>query len=136
MYKLAHVCISSTDLAASEHFYSEVLGLEKRFDFKKDDKLYGFYFALDDNTFIEVFIESQIEKSSVPAIKHICLEVADIDNAIEAIKKKNWPIGEKSQGCDNTWQVWFADPDGTAIELHQYTAKSSQQTGVDCIVDW
>ena len=51
--KLAHVCIESHDLAATEAFY-RVLGLERRFIFNNlQGELVGFYLAFGNNTFIE-----------------------------------------------------------------------------------
>jgi hypothetical protein len=38
-------------------------------------------------------------------------------------------------GCDRSWQTWIRDPDGNRVELHQYTAESSQRTGRDCVLD-
>jgi catechol 2,3-dioxygenase-like lactoylglutathione lyase family enzyme len=43
--KLAHVCIESNDLQATEAFY-RVLGLERRFEFRNlQGELVGFYLA-------------------------------------------------------------------------------------------
>jgi hypothetical protein len=45
-------------------------------------------------------------------------------------------VKPKKMGCDQTWQFWCQDPDGTDVEFHQYTAQSSQFTRQPCIVDW
>lgn len=31
--------------------------------------------------------------------------------------------------CDHTWSMWFHDPDGNRIEVHQYTERSYQLIG-------
>ena len=31
--------------------------------------------------------------------------------------------------CDKTWAMWFHDPDGNRIEVHQYTERSFQRIG-------
>ena len=31
--------------------------------------------------------------------------------------------------CDHTWALWFHDPDGNRIEVHQYTDRSFQVVG-------
>jgi catechol 2,3-dioxygenase-like lactoylglutathione lyase family enzyme len=134
--RLAHVSISAVNLKEAEHFYCEVLGLKKQFLFKKDSELFGFYLAMGENTYLEVFTEPGAEIGKNPLIKHLCFEVEDIDAAIAHIRGGGWPIGEKKLGTDQTWQVWLADPSGIPIELHQYTAESSQFNGRDCIVDW
>ena len=43
---------------------------------------------------------------------------------------------EKKLGGDKSWQIWFKDPNGMDIELHQYTDASAQVTGKDVAVNW
>jgi lactoylglutathione lyase/glyoxylase I family protein len=136
--QLAHVCIGAKNLAETEHFYCDVLGLQKKFVFDKAGEAIGFYLALGGNSFIEVFVDSEASETGDgqrPLIKHFCLEVADMDAVINAIRGKGWSISDKQFGLDNAWQAWITDPNGVAIELHQYTSESSQFTGKDCLVD-
>ena len=53
--RLAHICINATDLNETLRFYTEVLGLEKGFEFERNGKLFGYYVKLGDASFIEVF---------------------------------------------------------------------------------
>ena len=134
--RLAHVNIISTDLAATERFYCEILGMKKGFDFIKDDLLFGFYVKAGDNTYIEIFQDGSVALDDRAIMRHLCLEVSDLDDAISTIRKRGWPVSDKTLGCDNAWQAWVADPDGLQIELMQYTDISSHFTGKPCIVDW
>jgi catechol 2,3-dioxygenase-like lactoylglutathione lyase family enzyme len=134
--QLAHINIGSYDLAASEHFYCDILGMEKIFEFIKEGELYGFYAGAGKTTFVEVFSEEN-EISDRPAImRHMCLEVEDLDRTIAEIRAKGWEITDKKFGCDKSWQAWISDPSGVQIELMQYTEESSQFTGEPCEVDW
>ncbi len=134
--QMAHVCIGAKNLAETERFYCDVLGLTKKFDFDKGGEEIGFYIDLGGNTFVEVFADSEMNEGQRPPIKHFCLEVEDIDAVIAAVREKGWTISDKKFGADNAWQAWINDPSGVAIELHQYTAESSQYTGQACLVDW
>ena len=134
--QLAHVCIGAKNLAETERFYCDLLGLEKKFVFDKAGEAIGFYLALGGNSFIEVFVDSEASAGQRLMLKHFCLEVEDIDAVIRAVRDKGWTISDKQFGADNAWQAWITDPNGVAIELHQYTAESSQFTGQDCVVDW
>jgi len=69
-------------------------------------------------------------------IRHLCLEVEDLDATIAEIRMNDWEITDKKFGCDNSWQAWITDPSGVEIELMQYTEESSQFTGKPCDVDW
>ena len=132
--QLAHACVMSSDLAATEAFYCGKLGLKKTFDFIKEGELYGFYLELGNGTFLEVFAEPAEKCPS--RIRHLCFEVEDIYQAVKELDAKQVAHTEKQLGCDNTWQTWIKDPDGIDIEFHQYTDESAQATGSNCLVDW
>jgi catechol 2,3-dioxygenase-like lactoylglutathione lyase family enzyme len=133
---IAHICLGATDLAAAERFYCGGLGMTKRFDFIRQDKLVGFYLYAGNNTFIEIFAADSIPPGG-NALRHICLETDNIDAMIERVKSHGIALtSEKKLGADQSWQVWIKAPDGVAIEFHQYTPQSSQLTGKPCIVNW
>lgn len=133
--QVAHICIGSTDLEKTAHFYTEVLGMERGFDFIKNDALYGFYIKAGENTYIEVFTQDEV-KAERPLLQHLCLEVEDLDAAIAQIESKGVAVTAKKQGGDQSWQAWITDPSGVRIELMEYTLESSQFTGNPCIVTW
>ena len=134
--QLAHINIGSYDLSASENFYCNLLGMEKTFEFIKDGELYGFYAGAGNTTFVEVFIEENEIGDMPTIIRHLCLEVEDLDATIAEIRMNDWEITDKKFGSDNSWQAWITDPSGVEIELMQYTEESSQFTGKPCDVDW
>ncbi|MDA3800416.1 MAG: VOC family protein [Kiritimatiellae bacterium] len=132
----AHVCIGSFDLKDTEDFYCRILGFKKKFDFINNGVLFGFYLDLGNGTFIEVFSEDNTEEAGCQMIRHICLEIDDIDAFIEDVRSKDWEVTDKEMGADQSWQCWITDPSGIRIEMHQYTTESSQKTGNNCVVNW
>lgn len=134
--QIAHVCILSHDLAATEAFYCGVLGLLKLFSFDKDGRIIGYYLGLDSRTSIEVFAAGDINVKDRAVIDHLCLEVDSIDEMISHLLSNGHEVSDKKLGCDSTWQAWLTDPSGVRIELFEYTEQSSQFTGADCVVDW
>ena len=108
--QLAHVCIGANDLAESEKFYCDILGLKKTFDFEKEGAPYGFYVALGATTFIEVFIQNDPANYERPIMRHLCLEVDDIDAFIAAVRGKGTEVTDKKLGRDQSWQCWVKDP--------------------------
>jgi len=131
--QLAHACIHTRDLKATERFYCDALGCEKGFEFIREDRLFGFYMKLGSNTFIEVF---EGDPGGPGNIKHLALEVDDMDGVIHHVKQQGYEIGEKKLGCDKSWQVWLDDPNGVRIELQEYTTESLQYMGGTCIANW
>ncbi len=136
MFKqLAHVCIAATDLARSEDFYVNLLGMEKAFDFIRAGRKIGFYVKVGGATFLEVFAQSDAAQLERPLLKHICLEVADIDAVCARLEEKGIAVSGKKYGPDHAWQAWISDPSGLNIELMQYTQRSAQFTGEAVVLD-
>lgn len=132
--QIAHICIGAIDLKQSEHFYCTALGLKKKFRFIRDGKEFGFYLDLGNETFIEIFEQTALESSERHPIKHLCLQVADVDAVIGVLRSYGYPVSDKKLGTDRSWQCWVSDPHGVRIEMHQYTPESSQLTGRDCVI--
>ena len=134
--QVAHVCVLVEDLDRTREFYGRVLGLTTAFEFTKDGAPFGFYLNAGGRSHVEVF-----RRGAAPAgtgiIDHLCLEVADLDAAIAHVRAEGVePVRPKKRGVDGTWQCWLADPDGTKIELFEYTDESAQFTGGTREVDW
>ena len=135
--KMAHICLESTDLERTRHYYGEILGMETAFDFRKDETLYGFYLKVGGGSFIEVFGTGRAAPlAPEKGVKHLCLEVPSVDAVEARLLENNQPVWGKKLGCDQTWQIWSHDPDGIPIEFHQYTEESLQLRGGVCKVDW
>lgn len=131
---LAHVCIESPDLEATEVFY-RVLGLERKFDFRnKANELVGFYLAFANRTFIEVIKNNQAGGDGI--IKHFAMEVDNVDEAYEKLLAAGYKATKKELASDHNWMITCHDPNGIFIELQQYTEKSMQLVGGVCEVDY
>ena len=133
---LAHLCVFSNDLKRSLDFYVGALGLQRHFDFHKDGKLFGFYLQVAPGQFIEIFQNGADVEIKRQRIHHFCLEVDDLDALREKLLARGVAVTPKKLGCDQTWQCWCQDPDGTEVEFQQYTPQSSQFTRTNCVVDW
>lgn len=133
--QIAHLCLGTTNLTQSEHFYCTALGLKKKFRFIRDGKEFGFYLELGQQTFIEVFEQLTIAVSAHQPIQHLCLQVEDLETVISQLRCHGYAVTDPQMGADRSWQCWVTDPQGVRIEFHQYTAESSQVTGHDCVFD-
>ena len=131
---LAHVCLAAKDLAETERFYCAGLGLKKAFDFIRNGRIIGFYLEVAKGSFIEVFQEAECDGRANSPIRHVCLEVDDIDGIGRALVKAGFEVTPKLLGADHSWQSWTTDPSGVRIEFHHYTASSSQITRENCVL--
>ena len=90
---------------------------------------------MGEDTFLEVFAQNAQPNTDATLLKHVCLQVEDIDAAIEQLKANGVEVSAKKWGADNAWQAWITDPSGVRIELMQYTEGSTQFTGEAVLLD-
>ncbi len=134
LVRLAHICVETTDLAATEAFY-RALGAERRFEFRNlQGTLIGMYMYFAGETFIELVLVSAPRVEG--AINHFALQVEDVDVIHEQLTRAGIAVTEKELGVDNTWMVTCRDPNGVYIEFHQYTDDSLQFRGGTCQIDY
>ena len=124
---LAHLCFRVTDLERAVTFYTEVLGLSKAFEFVRENgERYGVYLKVGPRNFVELFETAEIVPGKGISYGHMCLEVDDMQETVVALRGQGVVVSEPKLGKDQSWQAWLADPEGNAIELHEYTAASRQ----------
>ena len=120
---IAHICISTNDLDATEKFYCSDLGLTKKFDFLRDGTIVGYYLQINENNYIEVFLSDALSSEEGPLIKHFCLEVEDIEAVLKRLKAANVPlIDEQPRDGDHGKKLAFIHPKGAGgvlVELYQ-----------------
>jgi catechol 2,3-dioxygenase-like lactoylglutathione lyase family enzyme len=134
MIKLAHVCIESSDLEATEHFYG-CFGMQRQFEFRNPaGLLIGFYLKFDDQTFLEVIRVEAVRAEG--AVRHFAVESDDIETLRRRLVAAGYAASERRLGEDRTWMITCSDPNGIFIELHQYDAHSMQQRGGVCVIDY
>jgi len=76
------------------------------------------------------------EPGSEGNIKHVAIEVSDLDALIAQIRAAGAEVDDKKLGADHSWQAWATDPNGVRIEFHEYTEQSNQLVGGKCVVSW
>ena len=134
LVRLAHVCIETSKLGATENFYTG-LGARRRFEFRNlQNELIGMYLYFGENSFIEL-VKISGEKPD-GKIVHFALEVADIDTARNTLLEQGVEVSAKCLGGDKTWMITCHDPNGVFVELHQYTPDSMQHRGGTCVIDY
>ena len=132
---LAHVCVGTLDLDATERFYCNALGCRRHFSFLRNGERVGFYLRMPDGTFLEAFRQDELDSPAKSPIAHLCFETDDIDGLIRTLASMGSEVTEKILGGDRSWQAWTTDPNGVRIEFHQYTTESCQVTRWDCVLD-
>lgn len=132
--RLAHVCIETNNLEATEKFYT-ALGARRQFEFRnKRGALVGMYLYFGENSYIEVIKVSKVRIEG--AVRHFALEVEDVNAVYETLIGRGIEATPATLESDHTLMVTCHDPNGIFIELQQYTANSMQKVGGVCEVDY
>ena len=125
--RIRHIGIKVTDLAASLHFFKDILGCEETWRGSKDDKqLSWINLRLPDcDEYLELMLYAGPEPktATLRSMNHICLEVPDIQAAYDTLQKRPLPAACKlpttapKTGRNNKRQINAYDPEGTRVEI-------------------
>jgi catechol 2,3-dioxygenase-like lactoylglutathione lyase family enzyme len=124
--KLIHAGFVVHDRAAEDHFYKDILGFHLYWlGGMKDNRKDWVDMQVPDGTdWIEYMlnVDPKADKRELGIMNHIALGVPDIHVAAQQLLKNGWKSGEKPEiGLDGKWQLNLYDPDGTRVELMEFT---------------
>ena len=124
--KVHHLAISVRDLEKTVNFYKENFGFKEIQKFTKPE-WDGEAVILELGEFqLEIFqFQNYIDKKDnlsdlkVIGIKHISLEVDNVNKKYREFKEKKIDIDEPVKGTTCAWFCFLRDPDGIPIELYE-----------------
>ena len=116
-----HVAFQVSDMDSSISFYTQKLGFKLNFRSTNEEEKEEYAFLEYGNARLEL-IQNLKEEYKKPEIKkpycpHLCLEVENMKQSIEILKKNNIHIirGPLEIKDEETW-VYFSDPDNNILE--------------------
>jgi catechol 2,3-dioxygenase-like lactoylglutathione lyase family enzyme len=126
---LSHVSLNTSDLAATERFYVEVLGGRKVFDLTSaaTGVRYGTFIDLGCGTFVEIFNQPRSMFQATTVYRHICLLVRSVEQAAAWLSKFGFAPEIKVGRVDKVPQFFITGPDGVEIEFHEYCEGTLQR---------
>jgi glyoxylase I family protein len=112
--RFLHTALNITDLAKSEHFYSNILGLEK---VDRDLKFPGAWYQIGDYQ-LQLIVA---EPASVTALqekwgrnRHLAFAVESVAAVQQQLETHRWPFQMSASGRP---ALFVRDPDDNIIEL-------------------
>jgi catechol 2,3-dioxygenase-like lactoylglutathione lyase family enzyme len=124
--RILHAGLVVRDRSAEDHFYKDILGFHVYWHGSmKDDETDWVDMQVPDGTdWIEYMLNvpSGADKHTLGVMNHIALGVRDIHAARQQLIKNGWKGTEQPKiGRDGKWQLNLFDPDGTRVELMEFT---------------
>ncbi|MFC5520755.1 VOC family protein [Polaromonas jejuensis] len=133
--KLAHFSVRTTQLDASKHFYTDVLGFKAGFrppfNFPGvwlyrggDEADFGVVHLIgidkDDPCGLKDYLGDKAEESlhGSAAVDHLAFLASDLADMHERLRKAGYPYRERTVPSIGLHQVFVEDPSGITIELN------------------
>jgi lactoylglutathione lyase len=132
---IGHVAIRARDLDTVLDFYTGTLGFAEMFRLEADDGAVRLvYVRVTDEQYLEFFPNGAGDEpvpSQARGVTHICLTVADLDQAVAELAARGVPLARPViTGGDGNRQAWIADPEGNRIELMEMSPASKQAAAI------
>jgi catechol 2,3-dioxygenase-like lactoylglutathione lyase family enzyme len=124
--RLIHAGFVVPDRVAEDKFYKDLLGFRVYWHGgMKDDETNWVDMQVPDGTdWLEYMLNvpANADKHTLGVMNHIALGVPDIHAAEQQLRKNGWNSSEQPKiGRDGKWQLNLYDPDGTRVELMEFT---------------
>lgn len=116
---LGHVVVRVSDLARSEKFYNEVLGLPVCAHYD-DQGMKMAFFTLGDHHDFAILQSSSLGDAKASGLDHVAFKIGDAVEELVAAKEDLEGRGIKTTPIDHlvTKSIYIADPDGNGVELY------------------
>jgi catechol 2,3-dioxygenase-like lactoylglutathione lyase family enzyme len=117
---ISHLAVYTSDAAATDHYYREIIGAAKE---KDPENPLGVKYAFSATQFVEVL--PLPPNSGVNRLDHAAFNTADADGLRKYLAAKGWKVPAKlSKGSDGS--LWFEvrDPEDNRIQFVQPSAKA------------
>jgi glyoxylase I family protein len=123
--RVHHIAIIASDYEKSKKFYTEILGLKVRNETnRKERKSWKLDLELPGGGEIELFSfpdpPKRVSNPEATGLRHLAFGVADLDEAIEYLKKHEVVIEEpRDDPTTGNRTTFFRDPDDLPLELYK-----------------
>jgi catechol 2,3-dioxygenase-like lactoylglutathione lyase family enzyme len=123
--RLAQVTWRVGDLQKARQFYGGVMGFEEAFQEKDaQGQGRGLWFKVNDDQFVAFLPGAGGEGEC--RLDRVSLLTPDIRRAHQMLRARGLACGDVQAEADGNPHFWFADPDGTRLDLVQYMPGSRQ----------
>jgi catechol 2,3-dioxygenase-like lactoylglutathione lyase family enzyme len=126
--RMIHAGFVVKDRAAVDHFYNDILGFRLYWSggMKEGETNWVAMQVPDGTDWVEYMLNvpENADKHTLGVMNHISLGVVSVKAAKEQLEKAGVVLGAEEQpkiGRDGKWQLNLYDPDGTRVELMEFT---------------
>jgi catechol 2,3-dioxygenase-like lactoylglutathione lyase family enzyme len=115
-HTMSHFTILTKDVAGTEAFYAEMLGL--RSGYRPPISRPGVWLYAEDTPILHVIDPMQMPKDPSGVLDHMAFNATGLNDVVGKLKKRGIDYVLYQQGETGTWQMFFHDVNGAKVELN------------------
>ena len=110
-----HFTLLTKDVAATEEFYSDLLGLKS--GYRPPISRPGVWLYAGDRAILHVIDPTNMPGESRGVLDHMAFTGAGLKEIVGKLKRRGMKYELRQQGETGAWQLFFHDPNGAKVEL-------------------
>lgn len=110
-----HFTLLTKDVAATEEFYSDLLGLKS--GYRPPISRPGVWLYAGDDAVLHVIDPAQMPAQPHGVLDHMAFTATGLKDVVAKLKRRNVRYDLRQQGETGAWQLFFHDPNGAKVEL-------------------
>jgi catechol 2,3-dioxygenase-like lactoylglutathione lyase family enzyme len=115
-HAMNHFTILTKDVAATEAFYGEMLGLKT--GYRPPISRPGIWLYAGEHPILHVIDPVKMPTETAGVLDHMAFSATGLQETIDKLKKKGIRYDLRQQGETGTWQLFFHDVNGAKVELN------------------
>ena len=113
---MSHFTILTNDVAATEAFYAEMLGLKS--GYRPPISRPGVWLYADDTPILHVIDPVKMPNEPAGVLDHMAFNATGLKDVVAKVKRRAIDYVLYQQGETGTWQMFFHDVNGAKVELN------------------
>jgi catechol 2,3-dioxygenase-like lactoylglutathione lyase family enzyme len=115
-HTMSHFTILTRDVAATEAFYGELLGLKT--GYRPPISRPGVWLYADSHPILHVIDPVNMPKEPAGVLDHMAFNATGLKEVAGKLKQRGIDYALSQQGETGTWQMFFLDVNGAKVELN------------------
>ena len=115
-HTMSHFTILTKDVAATEAFYAEMLGLKT--GYRPPISRPGVWLYAGDQPILHVIDPVKMPSEPAGVLDHMAFNATGIKDVAAKLKTRGIDYALQQQGETGTWQMFFLDVNGAKVELN------------------
>ena len=110
-----HFTVLTHDLAATRHFYIDILGLND--GYRPDLGFPGAWLYVGDQAILHVIAGRPVPDPPAGVLDHMAFSAVNLPSVVATLKANNIEYNLRKQNGSGVWQLFCYDPSGARVEL-------------------